>query len=91
VDKTFVVVLFRPRDDTLSGDLVRRTKATRKIYASATVWKERRAARPATEIGMFIEGDHGIIRSVVLEIAEYCATRSWKALRRQTSEFDLCE
>lgn len=70
VDKTFIVVLFRARDDGLNDDLVRRINATRKIYVSGTSWEGKSAARLAiANWAVDVERDFQVIRSVLRDLA----------------------
>lgn len=47
IRRTFIVVLFRARDDALNGRLVADVNASREIYLSGTVWDGKPAARIA--------------------------------------------
>ncbi len=71
VGKTFIVVLFRARDQNLNGDLVRRINSTRKMYVSGTIWEGKSAARLAiANWAVDVERDYQIIRSVLQDVAK---------------------
>jgi glutamate/tyrosine decarboxylase-like PLP-dependent enzyme len=71
VDKTFIVVLFRARNDRLNGDLVHRINEGRKIYVSGTSWDGRPAARIAiANWGVDVESDYRIIHDVLQGVAK---------------------
>lgn len=68
VEKTFMVVLFRARDDILNDDLIRRINATRRIYISGTIWEGRPAARIAiANWNVDVERDHKMIQDILQE------------------------
>lgn len=69
--KTFMVVLFRARKESLNGDLVGRINANRRIYVSGTTWNSKPAARIAiANWNVDVERDHKIIQSVLRDVAE---------------------
>lgn len=43
--RTYIIVLFRARDDVLNAALVQRINATRRLYVSGTQWGGKPAAR----------------------------------------------
>jgi glutamate/tyrosine decarboxylase-like PLP-dependent enzyme len=70
VEKTFMVVLFSAKDEKLNRDLLRRINATKRIYASGTVWEGKSATRLAiAKWDVDVEADHKIIRDVLQEVA----------------------
>ncbi|KEF63492.1 uncharacterized protein A1O9_01470 [Exophiala aquamarina CBS 119918] len=71
--KTFMVVLFRMRDENQSKDFVKRINATGKIFVSGTVWDGRPAARIAvSNWRVDIDRDARLIQEVLDQVA-----RNW--------------
>lgn len=68
--KTFIVVLFRIRDESRTKDFVKRINATGKIYVSGTVWDGRPAARIAvSNWRVDIDRDARLIQEVLDQVA----------------------
>jgi len=68
--KTFMVVLFRIRDESQTKDFVKRINATGKIFVSGTVWEGQAAARIAvSNWRVDIDRDARIIQEVLSEVA----------------------
>jgi glutamate/tyrosine decarboxylase-like PLP-dependent enzyme len=71
VGKTFMIVLFRAKNDHLNEDLVRRINATRKMYVSGTRWEGRPAARIAiANWAVDVERDYHVILDVLQDVAK---------------------
>jgi glutamate/tyrosine decarboxylase-like PLP-dependent enzyme len=69
--KTFMVVLFRAKKESLNTDLVRRINATKRMYVSGTTWDGQHAARIAiANWNVKEERDYQIIRNVLRDVAE---------------------
>ncbi|KAK5196130.1 hypothetical protein LTR99_008061 [Exophiala xenobiotica] len=67
--KTYIVVLFRVRDQEKNRDFVRRVNATGRIYMSGTVWEGKPAARIAVSNWQAdVERDGCLIESVLDEV-----------------------
>ncbi|KIX05979.1 uncharacterized protein Z518_03953 [Rhinocladiella mackenziei CBS 650.93] len=67
--KTFIVVLFRVRDEEVSKDFVKNVNATGRIYISGTVWDGKPAARIAVSNWQVdVERDGGLIEDVLNQI-----------------------
>ncbi|KIX93393.1 uncharacterized protein Z520_10812 [Fonsecaea multimorphosa CBS 102226] len=68
--KTFIVVLFRVKDEELMRDFVRRANDTGKIYMTGTVWDGKPAARIAiSNWRIDMERDAKLIEEVLDEVA----------------------
>ena len=70
VEKTFMVVLFRARDEVLNEQLVKKINATGKMYVTGTSWKGKPAARIAVSNWRTeIERDGKLVEAVLDEVA----------------------
>ena len=70
VENTYVIVLFRAKDEDVNAELVQRINATRKIYVSGTQWDGQAAARFAVANWMVdVERDLKLITTVLQEVA----------------------
>ncbi|KIW49769.1 hypothetical protein PV05_11418 [Exophiala xenobiotica] len=68
--KTYIVVLFRLRNDEKNRDFVRKVNATGRIYMSGTVWEGKPAGRIAVSNWQAdVERDGHLIESVLDEVA----------------------
>jgi len=68
--KTFIIVLFRVKDEQLNRDFVARVNATGKIYLSGTVWEGKPAARIAVSNWQVdIERDGRLVEEVLDQVA----------------------
>ena len=68
--KTYIVVLFRLRNDEKNRDFVRKVNATGRIYMSGTVWEGKPAGRIAVSNWQAdVERDGYLIESVLDEVA----------------------
>ena len=71
VERIFMTVLFRARDDALNDVLVQRINSTRKLYVSGTKWKGRKACRIAVSSWRAdVDRDLPVIRDVLTGIAK---------------------
>jgi glutamate/tyrosine decarboxylase-like PLP-dependent enzyme len=69
VAKTFIVVLFRAKDESLNVDLVKRINADGRIYVTGTKWDGRSAARIAVSNWQAdVERDGRIIERVIGDV-----------------------
>jgi glutamate/tyrosine decarboxylase-like PLP-dependent enzyme len=67
---TYIIVLFRAKDEELNRQLVNKIKATRKIYVSSTSWNGKPACRFAVSNWMTdVERDLPIIVQVLDDVA----------------------
>ncbi|KAI4168502.1 MAG: hypothetical protein LQ343_006389 [Gyalolechia ehrenbergii] len=70
-ERTYIIVLFRAKDDFLNATLVQRLNASSQIYVSGTAWDGRPACRIAVANWQVdVERDLAIVQSVVEEILE---------------------
>lgn len=70
LSKTFIIVLFRMRDESLSTGLVKRINATGRLFVSGTVWDGKAAARIAvSNWRVDIERDARLIEEVLDQAA----------------------
>ncbi|ETN39838.1 uncharacterized protein HMPREF1541_06064 [Cyphellophora europaea CBS 101466] len=66
VRETFMIVLFRARDDVVNDGLVDRVKGDGRIYVSGTVWEGKKAARIAVSSWMVdVERDGRLIEEAL--------------------------
>lgn len=69
--RTFIVVLFRARNEDLNSNLVKRINATGKIYVTGTAWEGKPAARMAvSNWRVDVEHDGTLIEKVLNEVAQ---------------------
>lgn len=71
LESTFIVVLFRAREDALNEVLVDRINATGKMFVSGTKWDGKKAVRLA--VGSWrveVERDAAVVKEVLTDIAE---------------------
>jgi glutamate/tyrosine decarboxylase-like PLP-dependent enzyme len=69
--KTFMVVLFRAKEESLNAALVRRINATKRMYVSGTTWDDQHAARIAiANWNVEVERDYEVIQSVLRDVAK---------------------
>lgn len=71
LDSVFIVVLFRAKDKTVNGELVKRINASGKMYVSGTAWNGEKAVRLAvSNWRVDVERDFaevkGVLESVVM-------------------------
>ena len=65
-EKTYIIVLFRAKDDALNRELVKRLNASSQIYTSGTSWQGRPACRIAAANWQIDHNHDGrVVRSVV--------------------------
>ncbi|KAJ9642211.1 uncharacterized protein PV06_03222 [Exophiala oligosperma] len=70
VAKTFMIVLFRPRDDEVNKNFVKDVNATGKIYISGTAWEGKPAARIAVSNWQAdVQRDGDLIEAVLDQVA----------------------
>lgn len=68
--ETYIIVLFRAKDDVLNGGLVQCINATRRLYVSGTQWDGEAAARFAVANWQVdVERDLQLIKDVLLEVS----------------------
>ena len=66
VARTFMIVLFRARDERVNAELVKRVNATGRIYVSGTMWEGRPAARIAvSNWRVDVERDVRVVQGVL--------------------------
>lgn len=71
LEDTYIVVLFRARDDGLNEVLVDRINSTGKMFVSGTMWDGKKAARIAVaNWRVDVERDAAIIKDVLTAVAE---------------------
>jgi hypothetical protein len=71
VASTFMIVLFRARDESLNKDLVKKINATGKIYVTGTSWDSQPAARIAVSNWQAnVERDGRLIEEVLDDTAK---------------------
>jgi glutamate/tyrosine decarboxylase-like PLP-dependent enzyme len=69
LSKTFMVVLFRARDDELNRNLVQKVNATGRVYLTGTVWKGAPAARMAVSNWQVdVERDARLVQDVLDQV-----------------------
>lgn len=71
LESTYIIVLFRAKDEGLNEVLVDRINASEKMFVSGTKWGGKKAVRIA--IGSWrvdVERDAAVIKEVLTEIAE---------------------
>ena len=70
IGKTFMIVLFRARNEVLNKKLVKKINATGRIYVTGTVWKGQPAARIAVSNWRAdVERDGSLIETILEEVA----------------------
>ncbi|KAL9030022.1 MAG: hypothetical protein Q9196_001810 [Gyalolechia fulgens] len=70
-ERTYIIVLFRAKDDPLNVTLVQRINASSRMYVSGTAWDGRPACRIAVANWQVdVERDFAIVQSVVDELFE---------------------
>lgn len=68
--RTYIIVLFRARDEKLNEQLVANIKASRTIYVSGTSWEGKPACRFAVSNWMVdVERDFAVIKRVLTDVA----------------------
>lgn len=71
LENTFMIVLFRARDEKLNEELVDRINRTGKVFVSGTTWEGRKAARIAVASWQVdVERDAAVVREVLTAVAE---------------------
>ena len=71
VARTFMIVLFRARDESVNAELVKRVNATGRIYVSGTMWEGRPAARIAvSNWRVDVERDVRVVQGVLSAVLE---------------------
>jgi len=69
--ETFIIVLFRARDNNLNDNLVEEINATRQMYVSGTKWKGEQAVRIAVSTWKVdVERDGRIVEQILAAVAE---------------------
>jgi glutamate/tyrosine decarboxylase-like PLP-dependent enzyme len=71
LESTYIIVLFRAKDDALNEVLVDRINASGKMFVSGTTWEGRKAVRIA--VGSWrvdVERDSAVIKEALTAIAE---------------------
>ena len=69
-NSTFIIVLFRAKDDALNRELVQRINASSRLYVSGTVWQGQPASRIAVANWQVdVERDLATIKAVLQAIA----------------------
>ena len=69
--KTFMIVLFRAKDDQVNENLVTKIKANGRIYVSGSVWDHKPACRLAvSNWRVNIDEDFPIIEDVLEKVAQ---------------------
>jgi glutamate/tyrosine decarboxylase-like PLP-dependent enzyme len=70
MDKIYIIVLFRAKNELLNEQLVSKIKASRKIYVSGTSWEGKPACRFAVSNWMAdVERDLPVIKQVLQDVA----------------------
>ncbi|KAL8718393.1 MAG: hypothetical protein Q9225_004468 [Loekoesia sp. 1 TL-2023] len=70
-DRTYIIVLFRAKDDALNNTLVRRLNNSSQIYVTGTTWNGKSACRFAVANWQVdVESDLSVIQTVVKEVLE---------------------
>ncbi|KAK1754680.1 L-2,4-diaminobutyrate decarboxylase [Echria macrotheca] len=68
---TFIIVLFRARNEILNETLVDKINALNKIFISGTVWRDQKAARIAVSNWRCdVDRDFEIVKDVLRDVAE---------------------
>lgn len=71
IEETFMIVLFRAKDETLNSELVARINETRDMYVSGTSWKGRKAVRVAvSNCGVDVARDLAVVTEILTSVAE---------------------
>jgi glutamate/tyrosine decarboxylase-like PLP-dependent enzyme len=71
VSRTFMIVLFRARDEAVNRELVKRINATGKMYVSGTKWEGKSAARIAvSNWRVDIERDIRVVEEVLRAVLD---------------------
>jgi glutamate/tyrosine decarboxylase-like PLP-dependent enzyme len=66
---TYIIILFRARDEKINTELVKRINATRKMYVSGTKWDGKPACRIAVSTWKVeVERDLGLVTGVLEEV-----------------------
>ncbi|KAI6783536.1 L-2 [Emericellopsis cladophorae] len=69
--ETFIIVLFRARDNKSNENLVEKINATRQMYVSGTKWKGEKAVRIAVSTWKVdVERDGRIVEQILAAVAE---------------------
>lgn len=72
IAKTFMIVLFRAKDEQINQRLVQRIKDSGKIYVSGTVWNDKPAARIAVSNWRIdVETDSKVVEEVLDEVLNH--------------------
>lgn len=71
LEGTYMVVLFRARDEALNEVLVDRINSTGRVFVSGTSWEGRKAVRMAVaNWRVEVERDAEVVREVLVAVAE---------------------
>ncbi|KAF4609461.1 hypothetical protein G7Y89_g15855 [Cudoniella acicularis] len=69
IDETFIIVLFRAKNDAINEQLVKKINASRKMYVSGTKWDGKPASRIAVSTWKVdVERDLKLVKSVLEDI-----------------------
>ena len=71
IEETFMIVLFRAKDEQLNERLVAAINETRDMYVSGTSWKGRKAVRVAvSNCGVDVARDLAVVTAILSSVAE---------------------
>lgn len=71
IEETFMIVLFRAKDELLNDELVARINGTRDMYVSGTSWNGRKAVRVAvSNFAVDVARDLAVVTEVLTAVAE---------------------
>lgn len=71
VEETFMIVLFRAKNELLNDELVARINGTRDMYVSGTSWEGRKAVRVAvSNFAVDVARDLAVVTEVLTAVAE---------------------
>ena len=69
LERIYIIVLFRAKEQKLNEELVQRVKATRRIYISGTQWEGKSAARFAVANWQADDRDLSVVKEVLMDVA----------------------